>query len=243
MHTEIWKDRQVAAAFLNERSLRIPDRQKQLEVVLRLLRSAKAEPRLVLDLGCGDAIVLATVLEAFPLAQGIGADFSPLMLEEARKRLVRFGSRAVTVEADLSSPQWRRAVPGSCDAVVSSLVIHHLTNDRKRALYAEIHDLLRPGGVFVNAEHVSSATTRIEEIFNDTMSEHLLQRRRDLGEDVTLEQVRRDYVERPDRVANILAPVHEQCQWLRDIGFQDVDCFWKYFELAIFGGFRPGTPS
>ena len=30
----------------------------------------------------------------------------------------------------------------------------------------------------------------------------------------------------------------DQCRWLREIGFQDVDCFWKYFELAIFGGVK-----
>jgi len=39
-------------------------------------------------------------------------------------------------------------------------------------------------------------------------------------------------LERPGRAANILASVEEQCRWLRDIGFQDVDCFWKYFELG-----------
>ena len=45
-------------------------------------------------------------------------------------------------------------------------------------------------------------------------------------------------ITRPDRAANILAPVEEQCGWLRALGFQDVDCYWKYFELAVFGGFR-----
>jgi hypothetical protein len=98
--------------------------------------------------------------------------------------------------------------------------------------------LLSDGGLFLNLEHVSSPTPRGEEISNDAMTEHLYLRRRERGEEVTPEQVRRDFLERPDRAANILASVEEQCGWLRDIGFQDVDCFWKYFELAIFGGFR-----
>jgi hypothetical protein len=55
---------------------------------------------------------------------------------------------------------------------------------------------------------------------------------------VSLEQVRRDFLQRPDRADNILAAVDEQCRWLRAVGFVDVDCFWKYFELAVFGGFR-----
>ena len=75
-------------------------------------------------------------------------------------------------------------------------------------------------------------------MFNDAMTEHLYLRRKEKGEAVTQEQVRTAFLERPDRAANILAPAEDQCRWLREIGFQHVDCFWKYFELAIFGGMR-----
>src|SRR5262249_50627269 len=216
----------------------IPDRARQLDVVLRILRLGARPPRRVLDLGCGDAIILATVLEAFPDASGVGLDFSPLMLEQAAERLAKFGARARTIAADLASPHWRDGLQGPFDAVLSGLAIHHLPGERKRALYREIYDLLSPGGVFLNVEHVSSPSPWGEELFNDAMTEHLFVRRRDQGEAVTLEQVRRDFLERPDRAANILASVEEQCDWLRSIGFQNVDCFWKYFELAIFGGRR-----
>jgi ubiquinone/menaquinone biosynthesis C-methylase UbiE len=235
---EVWKQRDVAAAFLNERSLLIPDRQRQLEVILRVLRFARRPPRRVLDLGAGDAILLATILEAFPDATGTAVDFSPLMLEQARARLAPFGIRAQTVEADLQTPSWKDTVAGPFDAVVSGFAIHHLTHECKRALYREIYDLLVEGGTFLNAEHVASPSPRIEQLFDDAMSEHLYRRRRERGEEVTLEQVHKEFLERPDRAANILAPVEEQCAWLRAIGLQDVDCFWKYFELAIFGGFR-----
>ena len=158
------------------------------------------------------------------------------MLEQARTRLERFQERAVTVEADLSTPAWLSSVPGPFDAVVSSFAIHHLPHERKRALYAEILQLLTPGGLFVNIEHVASPTPRIEALFDAAMTEHLFLRRRERGEEVTLEQVYRDYLNRPDRAANILALVEDQCAWLRQLGFREVDCFWKFFELAIFGG-------
>jgi tRNA (cmo5U34)-methyltransferase len=238
VESDVWKQRDVAAAFLGERSLHIPERRKQLEVVLRLLRFAPQKPQRILDLGAGDGILLATALEAWPEASGVALDFSPLMLEEARRRLAKFGTRAQTVEADLQFPDWIKKVQGPFDAVLSSLAIHHLTHERKRALYSEIFQLMAEGGVFINVEHVSSPTARVEEISNDAMTEHLYERRREKGEQVTVDQVRRDFLERPDRAANILAPVEDQCHWLREIGFQDVDCFWKYFELAIFGGFR-----
>jgi ubiquinone/menaquinone biosynthesis C-methylase UbiE len=238
MEAEIWKRPDVAAAFLSERSLLIPDRQRQLEVLLRVLGFGVERPRRILDLGSGDAIILATLLEAFPEASGIALDFSSLMLTEARKRLARFGARAITVEGDLQTPAWQKGVQGPFDAIVSGLAIHHLPHDRKRALYAEIYALLNLGGLFMNLEHVASLTPRLEGIFDEAMTAHLYQRRREKGEDVTLDEVRRDYLERPDRAANILATVEEQCQWLRAIGFRDVDCFWKYFELAVFGGFH-----
>src|SRR6516164_584184 len=91
MHTEVWKRRDVAGAFLDERSVQIPDRPRQLDVLLRLLRQAPRQPGRVLDLGCGDGLLLATVLEAFPEATGQAVDFSPLMLERARQRLANFG--------------------------------------------------------------------------------------------------------------------------------------------------------
>jgi len=238
MPAEVWKQREVAAAFLSERSLLIPDRPRQLEVLLRLLRFAPRQPERVLDLGAGDAILLATVLQTYPQATGVAVDFSPLMLEQAGQRLAALGSRARIVEADLGTPAWLRTVQGPFDTVISGFAIHHLPHERKQTLYREIHDLMTPGGVFINCEHVASATPQGERLFEDAMAEHLWQRRQERGEKVTREEVHREFLERPDRAANILAPVEEQCAWLRDIGFRDVDCFWKYFELAIFGGTR-----
>jgi SAM-dependent methyltransferase len=235
---EVWKQRDVAAAFLNERSLLIPDRPRQLDVMLRVLRFMPRPPRSFLDLGTGDGILLATVLHAYPEASGVAVDFSPLMLEQARQRLAPFGERVRIVEADLLDPAWSSQAVGPFDAVISGFAIHHLPHERKRVLYGEIYERLTEGGVFLNAEHVASSTPRVESMFDDAMIDHLYQRRRDNGESISREQVAHDFLNRPDRAANILAPVEEQCRWLRDLGFRDVDCFWKYFELALFGGSR-----
>src|SRR5262245_4914208 len=236
MPAEIWKHRDVARAFLNERSLMIPDRPKQLEVLLQVLRHWRPQPQRILDLGAGDGILLGTLLEAFADAKGIAVDFSPLMLDQARERLSRFNPRVTTIEADLQTPNWKKMLTGTFDVIVSGLAIHHLTDERKRGLYREIFDMLSPGGVFLNCEHVASATPHIAQMCDDLVTEHLYQQRMSKGEKVTLKQVRQEFLLRPDRAANILALVEEQCRWLREIGFLDVDCFWKYLELAIFGG-------
>lgn len=233
-----WKQDDVVAGYLSERSHFIPDRPRQLEVLLRVVRSNDRHPTRILDLGAGDGILLECYLDAFPEATGVAVDFSPVMLEKARQRLCRFGARVTVAEGDLGSPDWLAKVDSPIDVVVSGLAIHHLTDDRKRALYREIFGLLGPRGVFLNCEHVASRGRWGQGIYDDAVSEHLWRRRQEQGEAVSFEAVRAEYLTRPDRADNILTLVEDQCGWLREIGFRDVDCFWKYFELAIFGGRR-----
>jgi tRNA (cmo5U34)-methyltransferase len=238
---EIWKQPEVAQAFVAERARLLPHRTEQLAIMVRVLRGDGARsPRSVLDLGCGSGVLLGAVLAAFPEAGGIGVDYSPAMLEAAREALAPFEERVALVTADLADPGWVDAVSGYFDAVVSGYCIHHLPDERKQEVYDEIHQRLAPGGMFVHTEHVASATPAVEMLFNDAMTEHLYHGRREAGEAVTLDEVREQYLARPDRDANLLAPLDTQLGWLRELGFAEVDCYWKWFELAIFGGRKSG---
>ena len=129
------------------------------------------------------------------------------MLDAARARFA--GDSLVDVVAcDLDEP-----LPdlGRFDVVVSAFAIHHCSHARKRVLYAEVFDTLEPGGVFYNLEHVASATPRLHQHFLDALG-------------ITAEQ--------EDR-SNQLLDVETQLAWLREIGFRDVDCHWKWRELAL----------
>jgi tRNA (cmo5U34)-methyltransferase len=132
------------------------------------------------------------------------------MLKELRKRFDGDGSITV-VEHDLND-----ALPemGKFDAVVSSFAIHHVPHERKRALYSEIFARLRPGGAFLNLEHVSSPTV---ELHNQFLA--------------ALETASQD-----EDPSNKLLDVETQLGWLREIGFLDVDCHWKWRELALIAG-------
>jgi SAM-dependent methyltransferase len=237
----VWRDADVAAKFRARRAA-IPGAADQADVLSRLL-GVVGDVRRVVDLGCGDGYLLALALESHPSAHGVGVDGSADMLAAARERFGRLPSPTPApqlIQADLGDPDWAAHLPAvKYDAVTSGFAIHHLEDAAKRRLYGQIFGLLRPGGVLINIEHVASASPLGEALFDQTYGEHQARARRAAGEEVTVEQVAAELAARPDKAANKLAPVHTQLQWLRDIGFADVDCYWKWFELAILAGYRP----
>lgn len=234
----------MAAAFTNDRRGGILGAQAQLEVLQQLLPSlsvTRNRPLRVLDMGCGDGILLETVLRQwFPKALGVALDGSEAMLERARQRLASFGDVIRFVHTDFNTPDWKEALPFEVfEAIVSGFAIHHSEDDRKRELYEEIFDLLRPGGVFVNIEHVASVSPLGEELFERAYALNILRQRRERGDDTTFEAVLGEITNRLDKSANRLTPVETQLAWLRDIGYTDVDCYWKHYELAILAGYKP----
>lgn len=164
-----------------------------------------------LDLGTGDGRMLALVLGHSPNARAVGLDSSPPMLGRAAERFE--GNAAVELRIhDLALPL---AEEGNFDAIVSGLALHHLEHERKQDLFAEVHAFLAPGGVFANLDLVSSATPQLHERF-----------RREIGR-----------VE--DDPADRLAGLGEESRWLRDAGFAEVECHFKWLELALLVGVRP----
>lgn len=234
-----WKIRKNAEAFLDNERDAVPGAEMQLEVMGKIAELWCSGPSKILDLGCGDGVLVRFLLDKFPSASGVLVDISDAMLDAARDKLG--GSPdAVILKADFATPDWLGSVSahGPFDIIVSGFAIHHQTDERKRELYAEIHDLLTPGGVFLNLEHVSSATHEcgrlFEEFYADYLHRHLLQS--DPG--ASREEAIATYRNRPDKDEDKTASVDEQCGWLREIGFDDVDCFFKVFEIALFGGRR-----
>lgn len=125
------------------------------------------------------------------------------------------------------------------DAIVSGFAIHHQPDDVKRRIYGDIYGLLAPGAPFVHIEHVASASPWIGRQFDELLVDRMHDYDRSIGGGRTRDQVAHEYVYRPDKAANILAPLEEQLAWLRAAGFTDVDCLFKIYELAVFAGRRP----
>lgn len=180
------------------------------------------------------------LLKNFPGSEVCFVDFSEPMIRAVREKTADT-PRTMIVQADFTTPEWTQAVPAhlAFDVVVSGFAIHHQTNDRKRELFAEIYHLLVDGGVFLNLEHVASETAAVEAVFDSYFVDHLETFHTSQGSSGMREEIEASYYARPDKKENILAPVQDQCAWLRQVGFSDVDCFFKLFELALFGGRKP----
>jgi tRNA (cmo5U34)-methyltransferase len=178
-----------------------------------LLEFIPAHPKHILDLGCGGGRLLALAKAARPNCRFVALDFSPTMLQRLHARFA--GDSGVTIvnhNLDHVLPPMERF-----DAVISSFAIHHLTHPRKRSLYREIFEALAPGGVFCNLEHIASPTARLHREFMQAISNE------------------------PEDPSNKLLDLETQLGWLREIGFVDVDCHWKWRELALLAGSKPPT--
>ena len=147
----------------------IPGYEAMLEAAAKEI--ARVEPERVLDLGGGTGALSEAILLAAPRATVELIDVDRDMLARARERLTRFGGRARFCEASFDDP-----LP-EADAVAASLALHHVpTMEEKRRLFARIHDCLRPGGVFVNADATMPAEPDAREPVWRAWAAHLVSR-------------------------------------------------------------------
>jgi len=206
-----WRSSQHALAYL-DRADQIPHRSEGEGVLLDFVPRDAAR---ILDLGTGNGRLITLLQVDRRQARFVAVDFSHAMLAMAR---TRFGgdSRVDIVEHDLDD---RLPAFDPFDAIVSCFAIHHVSDRRKRVLYQEVHSLLKPGGVFCNLDHVQSPTPRLRERFWRNMGTP---------------------AEEEDPSNQLLDP-ETQLRWLRQIGFDDVDCAWKWLELALLVGRRLPT--
>jgi len=206
MAVNLWNQTDHALEYL-ERADSIPHRSEGESCLLEFIPQTT---RRILDLGTGDGRLLALVKREHPNTEAVAIDFSTAMVNAARSRFANDLSVSV-VHHNLDDP-----LPelGNFDAVISSFAIHHVGHERKRTLYSEIHELLNPGGIFCNLEHVASPTT--------TLHKEFLHR---IGTTPETEDP-----------SNKLLDIETQLQWLRELGFINVDCHWKWRELALLAG-------
>ena len=210
-----WSDSQHVLNYLSAAN-KIPNRKEGEAILIDLVSSSTlttSSVKRILDIGTGDGRLIKLIKDSIPdIEEVIGLDISPLMIKAVEHNFSNDSSVRI-VEHDLE-----KSLPdlGYFDAVVSSFAIHHLKHQRKYFLYEEIYDILYPGGIFCNLEHVSSPS-----IFHHNKFLKAL-----------------DTSSKKEDKTNRLLSMEKQLQWLRDLGFVEVDCYWKWLELALLVGYK-----
>lgn len=238
-----WQGVEMVDAFLRRRETLIPMIDVQEQLVGTLLDRHPHPIARFLDLGSGDGAMSELVLTRRPRAEAVLVDFSEPMLAGVGERLGDPAGRWTTVRADLSSPAWRAGLPaGSYDAAVSALAIHHLPPERKRALFAELSQLLSPGGLFVNLDYVL-VRGPLAGLFDEQMVANAMHAERErAGEHAAhreAEEVRRQLVDDGVGDEDIPDTAEDQVSWLTDAGFEQAEVHFKWAEASVFGAVKP----
>jgi SAM-dependent methyltransferase len=239
----IWKSDELVKKYLTGTRGAIPLAVEQLDIFARVMVHHRPQVKRFFVFFCGDGIMASVILEHYPEAEGVLVDFSPGMIEAAKERMADKSHQMEILLLDYGEKDWNRAdaFGEPFDVIVSGLSIHHQPDERKQELYREIFDMLIPGGVFLNLEHVAPAGIWGDDLFDEYMIDSFYRDQQKKGGGLSREEVKAKYISRGAREANLLSPMELQCQWLRDIGFIETDCFFKAFELALFGGWKPET--
>lgn len=189
----------------------IPGYEEGLDRIAREI--AAIRPALVLDLGAGTGALAEVLLEHDVVETVEAIDVDPEMLERARTRLKRFGSRARFRECSFHAP-----LP-PCDAVAASLALHHIPlMDRKRALYEHIYRVLRRGGLFVNGDVTMSADQGEREQTYRIWAAHLVSR------GIDEQRARKHFDEWSSE--DTYFPLDDELDAMRQAGF-DAQCVWR----------------
>lgn len=218
----------------------VPERERQIEIVMALVRAAEAEGD-ALDLCCGEGLLTEAIMTALPDVRLLAYDGSETMLAETKRRAPD-PDRLTTKLIDLTASDWR-SFEAPLRAVVSSLAIHHLDDQDKRGLFADLYAALSPGGVLVIADLIKPARPVGDDIAAKLWDDEVKRRSLELdgtlaGFDAFVAAEWNYYQYKDENTIDKPSLICEQIDWLREAGFSNVDIHWMVAGHAIVSGWR-----
>jgi tRNA (cmo5U34)-methyltransferase len=232
-NAEIWHSQEIVKHWVKEATAQERSRAEQRRLMADLLPFGDDQEFTFLDLGAGTGAASRAILARHPRAAAILADFSAQMLAAGEPEMEPFAGRYRTVEFDMTTGQWPAGIPAQLDAIVTSMCVHHLTDERKQGLFGEIFEHLVPGGWYFNFDPVSAPDPAVEQIWqqiSDRENPEAAHRR----EHRTPEEQARW-----ENHVRYIIPLDRQVAFLHSAGFAGIDIFWKRLENVIYGGYRP----
>lgn len=186
------------------------------------MASADAKNPGILDVGAGTGLLSAFLMEKYPGASFTLIDISEKMLDMAKERFTG-NSNVKYIAADYS----RYDFAEKYDMVVSALSIHHLEDEEKKDLYKKSYSILKDNGVFINADQVHGETPFIENLNKTTWRQYV--ENSGLTEEEIMAGYERTKLDKDSKL-------DLQLDWLKEAGFCDVSCIYKYYQFAVMFG-------
>jgi len=226
----------------------IAKRSERFEITVQMVRQTQDNISNILDLGCGTGSLMLEMLKAFPDVGVFGIDFDPTLLPLARKRLCLFDNRAHINLDDLRKPNWLEQIPKPIDAVVSATALHWLRPEELAKLYSQITKILKPGGIFLNADHVGSNNNKIQKVWQKHKEQTSFEHNGETWEHFWSDYMSALGLDTTQICQRVLGgwdggieggmPLQWHFDKLKDAGFESVDCFWRWDCDAIYGGMK-----
>jgi tRNA (cmo5U34)-methyltransferase len=236
---QTWGSREFVERWATKGGWQAPFREVQTAMVLRMIPHPIAAPIRVLDIGAGYGALAVAVLNERANATAVCLDASEAMLRLGKERTRNLKDRISFIQGSLESSDWLKSVEGTFDVIISSRALHHFTvNQRRRHIFREAFGLVRAGGCFLNADNVRATTKSLSDRYRRARDEYLDRFvRESTGGKTNLAEVRAASPSTYHGPHNN-GYLEEELAWLKEAGFEDVDCFWKFTTTVVYGGFK-----
>ena len=225
----------------------LPRREERFSIICAAVAEGCGTHPRILDLGSGPGSLALRVARSLPSAEVVAVDRDPVLLEIGRRALVR-RPQVSFADRDLADPRLPDLGTGF-DAAVSSTALHWLERSSLATLYRSLAAMLRPGGLFLNADHLPRAGGAIAELTQGL--EHpagaghpvtapsgprswdgwwsMAEGAAELSEAVAERHLREHH--HPERGTPVTLEQHQEA--LRSAGFSEVGCLWQHLNDRI----------
>ena len=205
-----------------QRRMVIPCFNDFYQTAIDLIPFSSSDSFSFLDLGSGTGLLTASIISVFPHATATCMDLSEKMLEKAQERF-SLNKRVNFLIWDYS----QSTLPEEYNLIVSAMSIHHLSGDEKKSLYQRVSNALKCEGIFINADLVKGETDTTEQRYHDMWMNWIQEA--GLSKNELSKIIDRMQYDKPSSLII-------QLQWLKETGFSDVDCYYKYYNFAVYSG-------
>lgn len=208
-------------------------RAEQMSFIAALLPFEQDSSFTLLDLGAGTGMAARAIMDFYPNASAVLADFSPAMMGEGAKVMEPYEGRYRYVEFDLRQSAWPESIPVPLDAALTSQFVHHLSDERKRSLFQEIFARLKPGAWYINFDPIKAASPEVDHVWqrvNDRFDPNMAYRRTHRSDQEQAQW---------ENHTRYMIDLDEQLAFFREAGYEAVDVYWKQLDYVIYGGRRP----